>query len=213
MIPEIFQEFEKILSKREVGNSILEIGAVPGEDSLLNLKALRKATEKIGINLDGGKSYKGRLRGKNYPKTDDKEYPIIEGNANNMSCFEDNQFDTVLCNSVLEHDKFFWKTIAEIRRVVKDGGLVVIGAPGYDRIGNIKLNSTKSRIRREFLNNFLMLLAKGTTTLPIHNYPGDYYRFTPQAFKEVIFEKMNNVEIYSYLIPPRIIGVGNNTKI
>lgn len=50
-----------------------------------------------------------------------------------MDCFEDQKFDAVLCNAVLEHDKYFWKTIAEIKRVTKPDGLIVIGTPGYKR--------------------------------------------------------------------------------
>lgn len=36
MSPEVFQEFEKILSTREIGESDVEIGAVSTSDSLLN---------------------------------------------------------------------------------------------------------------------------------------------------------------------------------
>ena len=57
MSPEVFREFEKILSCRDVGERILEIGAVPTTDSLLNIEALAGASLKIGINLDGGRSY------------------------------------------------------------------------------------------------------------------------------------------------------------
>jgi hypothetical protein len=42
----------------------------------------------------------------------------------------------------------------------------------------------------------------------MHYYPGDYYRFSPQAFKEVFFEGMDAVEIRIILSPPRIIGWG-----
>jgi hypothetical protein len=47
-----------------------------------------------------------------------------------------------------------------------------------------------------------------TITFQIHDAPGDYYRFSPQAFKEVFFEGMNDVEVRSIMLPPRIIGVG-----
>ena len=48
-----------------------------------------------------------------------------------MAFFPDQRFDVVLCNAVLEHDRFFWETLAEIRRVTRAGGLVVIGTPGF----------------------------------------------------------------------------------
>jgi hypothetical protein len=52
----------------------------------------------------------------------------------------------------------------------------------------------------------------GIPTLWVHNFPGDYYRFSIQAFKDVIFEGMKDVKVYSILIPPRIIGIGYNVK-
>ncbi len=62
-----------------------------------------------------------------------------------MECFCDARFDVVLCNAVIEHDRYFWKTIEEIKRVAKPGGLVVIGAPGYARL---KGEGIKSFLRK-----------------------------------------------------------------
>src|SRR5262245_31372980 len=100
MHPRTFKEFERICSTRRAGGRVLEIGAVPADYSLLCMKSIASATEKIGINLDGPYEY--------------QDFTILKGNANAMDCFSDGQFDTVLCNAVLEHDPFFWKTLAEI---------------------------------------------------------------------------------------------------
>ncbi|MCX5726648.1 MAG: methyltransferase domain-containing protein [Candidatus Saganbacteria bacterium] len=194
MHPEVYQEFGRICSRRNVHGAILEVGATPDNSTLLTLNALKGATEKIGINLDGPYSY--------------KDFSIIKGDANSMTCFEEERFDTVLCNSVLEHDKYFWKTIAEIKRVTKSGGLIVIGAPGY-------VSAPLERYVRKMLKNIALLhpltheISKGATlTMNVHNFPGDHYRFSAQAFEEVIFEGMREVEIQSLLLPPRIIGSG-----
>jgi len=49
--------------------------------------------------------------------------------------------------------------------------------------------------------------------LRIHNWSGDYYRFSPQAYKDVIFDGMKVVEVYSIMVPPRISGIGYNVKL
>jgi hypothetical protein len=54
----VFQEFEKICSPREIRGSVLEVGATPDDSSLLNMKSLQNAAEKIGINPDGPYTYK-----------------------------------------------------------------------------------------------------------------------------------------------------------
>ena len=42
----------------------------------------------------------------------------------------------------------------------------------------------------------------------VFDFPGDYYRFSEQAVREVFFEGMKEVEIRTVLVPPRIIGTG-----
>ena len=189
----IYQEFEKICSKANITGSVLEVGAVPSPQSLLCMKALRNVKEKIGLNLDEPREY--------------KDIKIVRGNANSMDCFEDEKFDAVLCNAVLEHDKFFWKSISEIKRVTKSGGLIVIGVPGYTtlKLEEIKkLNFIKKLRAIECLNMFFT----STITHQVHFGPGDYYRFSIQAVEEVLFDGLADVEIKTLMLPPRIIGKG-----
>ena len=131
MHPRVYREFERICSERGATGSVLEVGAEPSDVSLLCMKSLGKTTEKVGVNLDGPYKY--------------RDFMILKSNANSMDCFEDDRFDVVLCNAMLEHDKYFWKTVEEIRRVARPGGLIVIGAPGYRRF---KVEIVKSVLRR-----------------------------------------------------------------
>lgn len=192
MHPTVYKEFERIVSARGVGGSVLEVGALPSEDSLLCMDSLRATTERIGINFDGPYDYDG--------------FKVLKGNANHMTCFEDGRFDVVLCNALLEHDKYFWKTTEEIKRVTKPGGLVVIGAPGYTYLrGEQRIKSFFKRVPGL---RHLDFFTATTLAYEVHNYPGDYYRFSPQAFREVFFDGMAAVEVRTIMLPPRIIGAG-----
>jgi SAM-dependent methyltransferase len=190
----IFQEFERICAGRPMGEMVLEVGALPNEESLLNMKSLQSVRTRIGLNLDGPYSWNG--------------FTIVKGNANAMTCFADGIFDTVLCNAMLEHDKFFWKSLGEIKRVTRQGGLVVIGVPGYtERSLERRLCKVINRlpwIARKRLD----WIVSTTLTYRIHNQPGDYYRFSPQAITEVFFDGMHEVEVRSLMVPPRIIASG-----
>lgn len=175
---------------------MLEIGAVPSDDTLLCLPALADATERLGIDLDGPHRHRG--------------FEIVRGNANRMERFADGAFDTVLCNSTLEHDPRFWLTLAEIRRVTRPGGLVVIGVPGYARLpSDVRLRRLASlpgvpawiRVPR-------IALRCSTLTLQVHDFPRDYYRFSPEAVRDVFCEGLREVEIETLLAPPRVIGSG-----
>ncbi len=192
MHPEVFREFDRICRDRRAGGRVLEIGAVPTPDSLLNLEALRGAREKLGLNLEGPFSC--------------SDYVILQGNANHMTCFRDGEFDTLLCNAVLEHDKFFWRTLSEMRRVARSRALIVIGAPGFTDQAALKGLAWARHLPG--LGRYIASRAASTRTLRPHEGPGDFYRFSVQAFREVFFAELAEVEIQVLLSPPRIIGSG-----
>lgn len=195
MHDEVYRQFDRICRRRKAGGAVLEIGAVPSNASLLTMPSLSEAHEKIGINMEGPSQF-GAIT-------------ILQANGNAMECFPADRFDTVLCNATLEHDKFFWKTLSEIRRVAKPGALIVLGAPGYRRLAREKWGKRIGRnlpLVGRSIERRLPSLFASTLTLHVHNYPGDYYRFSPQTFREVFFDGMTDIEIVSVLTPPRIIG-------
>jgi SAM-dependent methyltransferase len=144
-----------------------------GPDSLLRSPELQGA-ERYCLNLVS------------MPSSDD--ITAVAGNANDMTLFEDETFDLVMSNATLEHDKHFWLSLAEMRRVLAPAGMLVIGAPGF----------TKNPERDH---------GKSTHTYRVH-YRFDYYRFSDQAFRDVFFDGMEDVQVQSVLEPPRIIGQG-----
>src|ERR1700742_4292467 len=195
MHPAVYNLFDEICRPHEICGRVLEIGATPDDSTLLTLPALQKAAEKLGINQSGESRF--------------QDFVIHPVNANDMSCFSAQHFDAVLCNAVLEHDPFFWKTLAEIRRVTRPGALVVIGTPGYTQLPlEPRFRKLLSRLSRFAGRPDGWPLQHSTLTLGVHNFPGDYYRFSEQVFREVFFEGMKNVMIRTVLVPPRIIGAG-----
>jgi ubiquinone/menaquinone biosynthesis C-methylase UbiE len=197
----IYQEFERICTERPIRGSVLEVGATATDECLLDMKSLHQASEKIGIDLTGPHETKG--------------YKILKGNSNSMDCFQDNRFDAVLCNAVLEHDKYFWKTLSEIKRVAKPGGLIVIGVPGYSKARAEKIKGLWGRmplVRRLQSHQYLNMFFTSTVTFQIHNWPGDYYRFSPQAVREVFMEGLEQVDVRTIMLPPRIIGIGTKPE-
>jgi SAM-dependent methyltransferase len=196
MSPAVYAAFEEICRGEAITGPVLEVGAVPGPESLLRLAALAGISGKTGLNLEA------------FPSTG--EIRMVVGNANRMDMFPDSSFGCALCNATLEHDARFWKTLAEIRRVVAPGGLVVIGVPGFRGMGPKFLAPPRSLAGRAIrllaeLTTADALLA-GTVTLGEHRFPGDYYRFTEQAVQEVFFEGLVEPRCRWVMSPPRIIG-------
>lgn len=196
MSPEIYQHIEKMLQKDFIYDAVLEIGAVGSDDDLIKMHCLSSARIRVGVG-EGCQNFKGIIQ-------------YIQRNANDLSCFEDDSFDLILCNSIFEHDPYFWKTLSEIKRVLSPGGKLIIGVPIYGDMG-MKSFFPKKRTLSKLINRFLKLLSldylkASTPVLGIHNYPEDYYRFSITAIRDVLLQGYHSVEITQLMMPPRILA-------
>jgi len=196
--PQLFDAFDTLCRRYGASGHALEIGATLSDDTLLNLGALRACESRIGINLE----HAGRVAGGD----------VLQGNANDLRRFADDAFDVVLSNATLEHDRFFWLTLAEMRRVLKPGGLLVIGVPGYVRTRSFarRVAGRLGNWSRAFplLATPLHAAAAATPTLHVHDHPGDYYRFSAQAMREVLLAGTDVLAIEVLAAPPRLVGAG-----
>jgi SAM-dependent methyltransferase len=176
--PKVKRRFHAIIKRTGIRpERALEVGGLMGEDSLLRFPELAGA-ERYCLNLVDLPS--------------DREITAVRGNANDMSQFKRDWFDLVLCCSTLEHDKRFWLSVAEMKRVLRPGGLLVIGVPGY--VKDPEADHGYS-----------------THTYRVH-YSFDYYRFSEQAVRDVIFEGMDRVRVRPMMSPPRLIGHGRKPR-
>jgi SAM-dependent methyltransferase len=152
----------------------LEVGGLMGAASLLRFPELAGA-ERYCLNL--------------YEMPSEDGITAVKGNANDMRhVFRSNWFDLVLCCATLEHDKSFWRSVEEMRRVLKPGGLMIISVPGY-------IEDPENDVGRS------------TLTYRVH-YKFDYYRFSEQAVRQVFFDGMERVRVHPFMTPPRIFGHG-----
>jgi SAM-dependent methyltransferase len=196
MHPEVRSHFAMLCRRHGVGEAILEVGATSDSDTLLMLPELSGVARKVGLNMQPQHLLPG--------------VEMVTGNANAMD-FGDAAFDAVLCNSTLEHDRRFWLSLGEMRRVLKPGGLMLIGVPGYSesRASRRRPSRFLARVWREPLPGAgrLAELAVSTPTLQVHHFPADYYRFGVDAMRDVFFEGMDVLSIDEVMMPPRLIGV------
>jgi SAM-dependent methyltransferase len=194
--PVVRAEIERVVRERAAGGDVLELGATPTDDTLLTLPALlRRARTRVGLGLGGGRG---------------AGFTILRGNANRMP-FAAGRFDTILSNSMLEHDGRFWLTLAELRRVARPGAVVILGVPAYvaaRRSPALELLGRLGATRLPVLGRRLEVALASTPTLVVHDFPGDYYRFSAQAMREVLLEGLREVAVTEVLSPPRLIGSG-----
>lgn len=157
----------------EIPKKVLELAPPKNpEKSLLCIPELENA-DACGINLTGPFDLKGK--------------PVHHGNSNKMDIFSDTSFDLILSNALLEHDAYFWKTLEECRRLLKSGGILIIGVPGF-----------APNKRKE---------GNSTSTFRYHMQE-DYYRFSPLAVEKVFLQDFVDISVRTILKPPRIVGSG-----
>ena len=193
---DVFWAFNRLCTEHKAGGVVLEIGATGAQDTLLCLPVLAGSQRRFGLNMGAHKSSHG--------------FEILRGNSNDMAMVQTASVDTVLCNSVLEHDARFWLTIAEVRRVLKPGGLFLVGVPGYSEH---RRASRPTRLLARLLPQSLPFGRRleasvaSTPTLLVHRYPRDYYRFGLDAIRHVLLADMDIVSIEEIMTPPRFLAV------
>lgn len=158
MSPEVFAIFADIVARRfrnVTPAAALEVGA--GSWTLLSIPDFAES-HKVALNMSFDKV-----------SEELKQVEMMVGNSNALD-FADDSFDCVLSCSALEHDRYFWRSIAEIRRVLKPGGYFVVGVPIY------------MTLRTDYMHTTLTYARHGMA------YNADFYRFSEQAVREVFFE-------------------------
>lgn len=198
MTPTLFAEFDALCRRYGAKGTVLEIGATATSDTLLNLSSLRSCASRVGINIEYAATISAG--------------EIMRGDGNDLGRFADDTFDVVMSNATLEHDPRFWLTLAEMRRVLKPGGLLLVGVPGYTRARSWVrrlAGHLGNRLRAlPLLARPLQVFGAGTSTLLVHDYPGDYFRFSEQALREVLLFGMDVLATRVLEAPPRLLGVG-----
>jgi SAM-dependent methyltransferase len=168
--------------------SALEVGALPSWKCLLATTQLQDVPQRVGVNLN----VEGTFDGVHILKADGRKLP-----------FDDCAFDLVVSNSMLEHIPDFWLAVREMHRVLSPGGVLAIGVPGYDesRRGN-RLREMAFRLPAA-----PDLLKRGTVTMRVHD-ARDYYRFSRHTFEDVLLSGLDEVQIRTIMLPPRLVGSG-----
>ncbi len=193
----VFDEFARLTARLPPPRHVLEVGIAKDARSLLDLPALQRA-ECVGVGLD--------------PPFQLGHARILTANAHDLGALSAASFDMVLCNSMLEHDPEFWRSLAEMRRMVRPGGYLLLGVPSYGAMGVGRVG-LRQRLAARLLGHPVAALQAASLTLGFHGFPDDFYRFSSSAMKQVLLAGFENLDVVQLLSPPRLIGLGQKPMV
>ena len=112
------------------GDQLLDLGCGEGRHSISAY--LLKNVSAIGLDLSINdlNTAKQRFADFQQPDQPDRDLSFISGNGQALP-FADHQFDKVICSEVLEHIHDYPRVLAEIKRVLKPGGILGISVPRF----------------------------------------------------------------------------------
>lgn len=125
-----------------------------------------------------------------------------QGNPNDMSAlFGDQCFSTVIWDRAIERDPFFWLTLAEIKRVLKPAGFLIVCAPGFGKTNKFGLKITGAK------GNVVPAL---TATRALDTQAADFWRASPQCMRKVILNDFDVREVKMSFFIPHLFAVGQS---
>ena len=173
MHPKVNEAFQKLAEKYELNAPFLEIGVTDRDSAILSGEYFQNKLERFATNLTEQEIL----------EADETAIHLVRCNSNNMAgVFDDGHFNTILSNNVIENDKYFWRSLDEMKRILAPGGILVIGAPAYVPSKTLKFGIENAQLNR------------ATITMDVQ--PGsDYWRFSRLAFGEVLCEGLEILEL------------------
>lgn len=109
------------------GDRVLDLGCGEGRHSIGTW--LQGQVHAVGLDLSLPDLCTARQRAAEFtPAADGRQLDFVQGSALSLP-FPDASFDRVICSEVLEHLPDYQGALAEMRRVLKPGGLLCISVP------------------------------------------------------------------------------------
>lgn len=126
------------------------------------------------------------------------------GDPNDLApLFDDACFGTVVWDRALERDPRFWLTVAEIRRVLVPGGMLLLCTRGFGKTNKFGVKVVGAS------GNPISFL---TATASVSAAGGDHLRFSPQGLRRVVLDGFDTKELRSAFMTPHLFAVAQKPR-
>ena len=132
------------------GHSVIDVGCGPGTDLAALATAVGRDGVVVGVDQDPEMVEQARRRTSTLPRIE-----VLVGDAHALP-LDDASFDRARADRVLQHLANPAQALAELRRVVRPGGLVTLAEPDWDTLAIDAADTTTSRAYTRFITTDLV---------------------------------------------------------
>ncbi len=175
------------LKDKLAGKTVLEAGCGAGRFTEVLLK-------KGALLVSSDLSSAVEVNAENFPISD--KHQIIQADINDMP-YADESFDVVICLGVIQHTPDSEKTIEDLYKLVKKGGMLVIDHYSFDRSNYLRL----ARIYRIFLRKKTSDYTIPYTQKLVKRYLPWHKRVAKYKLLSVLLNRISPVVSYYNVFP------------
>ena len=185
----VIEEYATLFRTHGLAGPVMEIAGGSREVAISRAPFLNGVERHVVVSGDGGEA-----DGVHFHKGDPNDLAPL---------FDDACFSAVIWDRALERDPRFWRTAAEIRRVLMPGGALVLCTRGF-----AKTNKFGVKVVGASGNPIPFL----TATAAVAATGGDHLRFSPQGLRRVVLDDFDVKELRSAFMTPHLFAVARKPR-
>jgi ubiquinone/menaquinone biosynthesis C-methylase UbiE len=188
-----FRLYDEILTYLDSGDAVLDVACGTGN---MSFELATKFQRVYGIDISKGMLKNARLKMET-AKAKNRQIGFIYGDGENLP-FKDNFFDAVTCILAISHFSDAERAILEMKRVLKNGGILVFNLLEFKdgvlkKIFGKRLQSLRRQFSTDFDSENMLRILDNAEKYEIRDILGPFFRF---AFNNFVFvyQKQNGGE-------------------
>ena len=185
----VVEEYATLFRTHGLAGPVMEIAGGSREGAISHAPFLNGVERHVVVSGEGGEA-----DGVHFHKGDPNDLAPL---------FDDACFSAVIWDRALERDPRFWRTAAEIRRVLAPGGALVLCTRGF-----AKTNKFGVKVVGASGNPIPFL----TATAALSPAGGDHLRFSPQGLRRVVLDGFDVKELRSAFMTPHLFAVAQKPR-